>query len=329
MTGYLSLCRSAAILAAVALSLTLPTVSLAFSEPTLAISAGNQMGAVYAVANALAKVFNLKSADYRLRISAVPSQGSLADIDNVIAGKAAFGIAHSAELEQVVRGLGPWQGRGNNGLRAVLALHTEDIAVVAARDLGIETLADLAGKRVSIGEPGSGDYYYASTLLELAGVPKDRLTLNALPVSLAPDALQRNEIDAYVYLAGHPNLSVLEASTGPRKVFLVSLGEPLVTKLAALTPLMIPRRIATGYYPGLAGTGEVSSVGFRAVLFARADLDETSVYRLVKEVLGNFQLFQRQHPLLDGLTRKSAAEVTVLPLHPGAARYFREAGLDR
>jgi uncharacterized protein len=305
-----------------------PAALCAFAQPSLSISSGSQTGAVYAVANAITKVYNRKCGEYGMRLAAVPSQGSVADIDNVLEGKAAFGIAPSAVLQQAALGLGPWAGKAGKELRAVLSLHSESLTVVAAQDRGIRKLADLKGKRVNIGEPGSGDYQYAFALMELAGFSSADLILTTQPVALASEALQKNEIDAYLYMVGHPNLSVLEASSGKRKVSLLPLGAPLIAKLAARTPLLVPERVPTAFYPGLVENGEIATSGMRAVLFTRADLDDDTVYRLVKEVLTNFALFQRQHPVLDGLTPRAAAEVTVLPLHPGAARYFREAGLD-
>jgi uncharacterized protein len=316
-------------LASVLMLLT-PAALCAFTQPSLSISSGNQTGAAYAVANAITKIFNRKCGEYGMRLAAVPSQGSVADIDSVLEGTAAFGIAQSAILQQAALALGPWQGKvgkGGKELRAVLSLHAESLTVVAAQDRSIRKLADLKGKRVNIGEPGSGDYQYASVLMELAGFAPSDLTLTTYPVSLASEALQKNEIDAYLYLVGHPNLSVLEASSGERKVSLLPMGAPLIAKLTARAPLFDPERIPTTFYPGLVENGEITTVGLQAILFTRADTDEDTVYRLVKEVLANFALFQRQHPVLDGLTPRAVTEVTVLPLHPGAARYFREAGI--
>jgi uncharacterized protein len=308
-----------------------PAVVNAFAQPSLSVSSGSQTGAAYAVANAIAKVFNRNCGEFGTRLAAVPSQGSVADINSVLEGKAAFGIAQSAILQHAAQGLGPWAGTGGKGgkdLRAVLSLHAESLTVVAAQDCGIRRVGDLKGKRVNIGEPGSGDYQYASILMELAGFSPADLTLTTQPVALASEALQKNEIDAYIYLVGHPNLSVLEASSGKRKVALLPLGAPLIRQLAARTPLLVPDAVPTGFYPGLVENGEIATIGLRAILFTRADTDENTVYHLVKEVLSNLKLFQRQHPVLDGVTIRQATEVTVLPLHPGAIRYFREAGLD-
>lgn len=304
-----------------------PTALCAFVQPSLSISSGNQTGAVYAVANAITKVFNRKCDEYGKRFEAVASQGSVADINRVLEGKADFGIAQNTVLEHAASGLGPWQGKGSKDLRAVLSLHIESLTLVAAQDSGVKKLADLKGKRVNIGEPGSGDYQYASKLMELAGFNPADLKITTHPVSLASELLQKNEIDAYLYLVGHPNLSVLEATYGKRKVLLIPLDAPLIARMTHVTPLLITESIPTAFYPGLVKNGEIVTIGMRAVLFARYDVDEETVYHLVKEILTNFELFQRQHPVLSGLTPSAAATATVIPFHPGAARYFREVGL--
>jgi len=305
-----------------------PVAVPAFPQPSLAISSGNTTGANYAVSSAIAKIFNRKAADYGVRLATVASQGSLANIDNVFEGKIAFGIAQSEILLHAVTGVGPWQGNAREGLRAVLGLHLETVTIVAAADRNIRQFSDLKGTRVNIEAPGSSDNEYGALLFELSGInPKD-VILSEHPVALASEFLQNDQIDAYLYTVGHPNLSVLEASSGTRKVLLVPLDTAFIARVTAEYPLLIATVVPTSYYPALECQDEVATIGVRAVLFTRADLAEEAVYRVVREVMTNFDLFRRQHPVLQGLTPREAAGVTAIPLHPGAARYFREAGLS-
>lgn len=316
------------LLATVALTLA-PSALPAFPQPSLSISAGNTTGANYAASSAITKIFNRKAADYGMRISTVSSQGSVDDIDNVAAGKTAFGIAQSVMLQRAEKGLGPWAGKARTGLRAVLGLHGETVTIVAAADRKVTQISELKGKRVNIGAPGSSDYEYGATLLELSDVNPADVTLSQHPSAIASELLQKGDIDAYIYTVGHPNLSVLEASSGTRKVLLVPLDEPLIDLVTTSNPLLFPALVPMNFYPGLErdGVAQTRTIGVRAILFARADLPEETVYRLVREVMTNFDLFRRQHPVLEGLTPREAAGVTAIPLHSGAARYFREVGL--
>ncbi len=322
-----SMLKQASLPLLVAGMLLTPAVLPAFPQPSLSISSGNATGTYYAASSAIAKIFNRKAVEYGIRVATVASQGSVANIDSVLAGTNQFGIAETAVLLRAVNGLDPWVGKPAMGLRAVLGLHPEAVTIVAAADRGIKQVGDLEGKRLNIGAPGSSDHEYGALLLEVAGVPPTKVTLSSYPTALASEYLQRGDIDAYLYTVGHPNLSVLEASSGERKVLLLPFDRQLIDRLTAANPLLLPADIDTEFYPSLERQGTVPTVGVRAVLFTHADLAEETVYRLVREVMTNFDLFRRQHPVLQGLTPRDAAGIRVIPLHPGAERYFREAGI--
>lgn len=318
--------RSVTLLTAVTV-LSAPAALFAFPQSSLTISAGNPTGTYYAVSSAIAKTFNPKSAEHGVRLATVASPGSVANIDSVADGKAALGIAETELLKHATQGGGPWEGKARKGLRAVMGLFIESITIVAAADSGINRVSDLKGKRFNIGAPGSIDHAYAAGLLKLAGLNPAEITLSQHSAAMAPELLKKEEIDAYIYTSGHPNLSVLEASTGSRKVLLVPLDDALIRQLVSENPLMIPVALPTRFYPSIQFRGTVPTIGVRSVLFTRADVAEETVYRLVREVLTNFEFFKRQHPVLQDLTPRQAASIKVIPLHPGAARYFREAGL--
>ncbi len=314
------------LVSAMALLLT-PATLPAFQQPSIVISSGDTTSTNYAASSAVAKLFNRKSAEYGLRVSAMPSQGALVTIDNVVQGKTAFGIVQADMLQRAADGTGPWKGKPRKELRAVLALHAEALTVVAATDSEIRRISDLKGKRVNIGAPGSSDNEYGTILMERSGVTLADVTVSEHPSALAAELLQKDDIDAYIYTVGHPNLSVLEASAGKRKVQLLPLDKTIISQVTAGNQVIIPATIPTNHYPGLEKQGEVSTIGVRAVLFTRADTTDETVYRLAKEVLANFDLFKRQHPALQDLSPRDVSNNMIVPLHPGAERYFREAGL--
>lgn len=330
MVSFLRITRvSLLLLSAGAYLMLAPAVLSAFQQPALSISSGNVTGSYYVASSAIAKIFNRKSAEYGMRLATVASEGSLANINSVLLGRTAFGIAQAPRLQQATNGLGPWEGKPENELRAILGLHVEALTIVAAGDRAIERVKDLRGKRVNIGSPGSSDHEYATLLLEGSGVPLADVALSERSAVEASELLQNDMIDAYIYMVGHPALSLLEASAGKRKVRLVPLETPLVEQTTRANPLLLPVVISTDFYPGLERQEEVPTIGVRAVLFTRADMPEETVYRLVREVMENFELFKRQHPLLLGLTPRRVCDITVIPYHAGAERYFREAGLTR
>lgn len=304
-----------------------PAALFALPLPSFAISSGSTTGSYYAAASALAKIFNRKSVDYGARFATVASPGSVANIDAVAEGKAAFGIAETELLRQATQGIGPWQGKPKSGLRAVLRLFQESVTIVAAADSGITRMSDLKGKRLNIGARGSVEHVYAAALLQMSGLNPGQVVISEHPAALAPELLQKGEIDAYINIVGHPNLAVLEASTGKRKVLLVPMDQALIARVIKQNPLVAPTEVPTKFYPGLEFRGTVPTLGIWAVLFTADDQSEESVYGLVREILTNFDLFRRQHPILQNLAPRDTARVDVIPLHPGAVRYFKEAGL--
>ncbi|GAW66149.1 ABC transporter substrate-binding protein [Geoanaerobacter pelophilus] len=319
--------RLLALLIVTATALSVPTSLTAFQYPSLTISSGTTTGSYYAAASAIAKVFNNSSARNGVRLATVASPGSVANIDQVADGKAAFGIAETELLRRATQGVRPWEGKARTGLRAVMGLYVESVTIVAAVDSGIRQVSDLKGKRLSIGAPGSIDNTYAGTLLQMSGLNPGEVVTSEHSTAIAPELLQKGEIDAYLCIVGHPNLTVLEASAGKRKVTLISLDNALIQQVVSHNLLLMAVAIPTNFYPKVEVDGKVPTIGLRAVLFTSADQPEENVYAVVREVLTHLDLFRRQHPILHDLSPRDAARVGVIPLHPGAVRYFKEAGL--
>ena len=306
-----------------------PPTLLAFDEPMLSIKTGDVTGVYYAAGSAVAKMHNRKLKKYNLRMIAEASEGSVANIEAVTKGTAAFGIAQANSLYVAKHGEGLWQGAPQDQLRSVLGLYTEAFTIIAAVDAGINSLADLRGKTVNIGTPGSTDNYQSKYILDFAGLDSaNDLTLNEKPAYEASELMQQGEIDAYFYTVGHPNLSIKEASHGERKIMIVAPGEAFVDSIVDQREDLVERIIQIDYYTDkITNTEPVRTVGVKAILFCDADTDEEVVYHIVKEVFENFDLFKQQHPAFSQLTPKKLSTKLIVPLHPGAERYFKEAGV--
>jgi TRAP transporter TAXI family solute receptor len=273
---------------------------------------------------------NRKLKEYNLRLIAEASEGSIANIDDVANGLANFGIAQANALYYAKKGEAYWEGKPLNKLRSVLGLYTEAFTIVAAVDAGINSLADLKGKTLNIGELGSTDNLQTRSILNHFGLdPEKDLTVIEKPAYEASELLQQGEIDAYFYTVGHPNLSIKEASHGDRKIMLVAPEQEFVDAFLGRREYFVERIIRVDYYTEIANKEPVRTLGLKAILFCNTDTDEEVVYNLVKEVFENFELFKQQHPAFANLTPEKLSSNLVVPLHPGAERYFKEAGLLR
>ena len=305
-----------------------PSALFAFDEPMMSINTGYVTGVYYAVGSAVAKLHNKKRKEYNLRLISAPSAGSIANIQDVLNGTAGFGIAQANTLILAQQGEGFWKGQPHDNLRAVLGLHTEDYTIVAAADAGIATLSDLKGKTVNIGEPGSMEALQAAGAFKYAGLdPQNDLTILQKPTYEAAELLQSGKIDAYLYTVGHPNLSLIEASSGERKIVIVPLGSEIIDYFIKNRPYLTKKDIPIDYYPDIINKQRIPTISVKAILFTDAEMDELIVYNMVKEIFENFDLFKRQHPVLAYLTAEQMTTGLIAPLHPGAKRYFNEAGL--
>jgi len=317
-------------LLAVFLTCANPPAALSFDEPMLSIGTGNITGVYYAAGSAVAKMHNRKLKEYNLRLIAEASEGSVANIQGVAEGTSAFGIAQTNALYYAKRGEHYWQDAPVDNLRSVLGLYTEAFTIIAAVDANVNSLADLKGKTVNIGDLGSTDNIQAKSILAAVGLDIEKdLTIIEKPAYEASELLQQGKIDAYFYTVGHPNLSVMEASKGDRKIMIVAPSPDFVDSMTNMREDLVERSIQIDYYTELANTKPVRTVGVKAVLFCNADTNEDVVYHIVKEVFENFDLFKRQHPALANLTPEKLSMNLIVPLHPGAERYFKEAGLLR
>jgi len=300
----------------------------AVAEEIINIGTGGITGVYYNAGSAVAKMFNQKRQEYGAWMLNRPSAGSIENINNVLQGQSQFGIAQANFLFNAWNGIGLWKDMPQKDLRAVLGLYTENLTLIAAEDAGIKTALDLKGKRLNIGAPGSSDHETSVYILELLGLdPINDLQISKEHTYLASEKIQSGDIDAYFYTVGHPNLSVLEAISGERKVLIVPFEREFIDKVVAPRPFLSASEIDVEFYDKLDNKGPVPTVGIKSVLFTNKDVDEETVYRVVKSVMENLDLFRRQHPAFAGLTKENMSHNVIVPLHPGAERYFREAGI--
>ncbi|PNU20451.1 C4-dicarboxylate ABC transporter substrate-binding protein [Geothermobacter hydrogeniphilus] len=297
-------------------------------KPFVTIGTGGITGVYYAAGHAIAKVFRRNAKNPPFRLDAEAGKGSVENINKVLAGDWAFGIAQADMLYKEEHGTGPWQGTPHDDLRAVAALYPEAVTLVTAADAEIRTIADLKGKTVSIGAPGSADLGNVRKILALHGIdPKTDLKLVKLPPIDASRELQKGFLDAYFYTVGHPNLSVREATFGSRKIRLIGIDPAITAAAVQKIPYLIQTRIPIGFYPALENRDPVSTLGVKAVFFTSKETPDETVAAVLQTLLDDFGRFQRQHPAFAGLTPKMLTQGVILPLHPAAERIYRKEGL--
>ena len=291
------------------------------------IGTGGLTGVYYVAGGAVGRIVNQKADEYNLRVTVESTGGSVFNINAVLSGDLEFGIAQSDRQYQAYRGEAEWASAGaQQDLRAVVALHPESVTLVAAVDADIVTIADLRGKRVNIGDPGSGNRGNAIDALKSAGLNWETdIRAEQLRAVESAKLLQDGRIDAYFYTVGHPNGSVMEATAGTRKVRFASIET--VDALIEEFPFYAKSFIPVALYPNADNTADVPTYGVKATLVTSAKVPDDIVYAVTREMFESLDALRELHPALSVLTKENMLEGNSAPYHPGAMRYFREAGL--
>jgi len=291
------------------------------------IGTGAITGVYYPTGGAIAKIVNAKKKVYNLRCAVESTAGSVFNVNAVIAGDFQFGIVQSDRQYQAVRGLAEWKDKGpQRDLRSCFAIHPESVTLVAAVDSGIQDITDLRGKRVNIGNPGSGQRQNAIDALQAVGIDyRSDLTAEGIKASESAGLLQEGRIDAFFYTVGHPSDAIKEATLGRRRVRLAAIRE--VDELLGKHPYYARSVIPVKFYPNLENTQDVDTFGVKATFVTSAKTPVNIVYAVVKEVFDNFENFKSLHPAYAVLTRENMIEGLTAEFHPGALKYFKEAGL--
>ncbi len=292
------------------------------------IGTGGITGVYYPTGGAIAKMVNKKRKEYGIRATVESTGGSVFNINAIMAGDLEFGVAQSDRQYQAVQGIEDWKDKGpQKDLRAVFSIHPETVDLIAAVDANINSIDDLKGKRVNIGNVGSGYRQNAIDALEANGLNWEKdFNAESLKAAEAPGLIQDGRIDAAFYTVGHPSGYYKEATSGVRKVKFVPIEK--VDGLLAKYPYYAKAVTrVTELYPGAVNDKDVPTFGVKATFVTSAKVSDDVVYAIVKEVFDNFEDFKKLHPAYAGLTKQNMLEGLSAPLHPGALKYYKEVGL--
>jgi TRAP transporter TAXI family solute receptor len=319
-------------LASAAVSLTVGlsfvTAPAAAAERYMTIGTGGAPGVYYAAGAAICRSVDAQRADLGIACHVGSSGGSIYNLGPLRRGETEFAIVQSDWQRVAYQGAGRFAAEGPfEDLRTVFSLHTEPFTVVARADSAITRFTDLKGRRVNIGNPGSGQRATLERVLDALGWTTADFSLAAeMKSSEQSRSLCRGDIDAMVFVAGHPNDSVADAAESC-DVVLVEVDAPIIDRIVADHPVYRPVTIPGGLYRGT--PGETRTFGVRATVVSTTRVPADMVYAVVKTVFGDLAAFKARHPALAKLQPKAmATEGLSAPLHEGAERFFLEANLQ-
>ena len=292
----------------------------------VSIGTGGITGVYYPTGGAICRLMNKLRKETGIRCSVESTGGSIYNINAIRAGELEFGVAQSDWQYHAYNGTSKFKEQGPfKDLRAVFSIHPEPVTIVARDDSGIQNILDLKGKRVNIGNPGSGTRGTWEVIEKALGWKRSDLKLAAeLKSAETGQALCDNKIDAYFWLVGHPS-ALTQETLASCASHLVDARAPALDKLVEERPYYSFATIPAGMYPGQ--DKDVQTWGVRATLVTSAKVPEEVVYTLVKAVFDNFDAFKKLHPAFAHLTEKEMISASLsAPLHPGAVKYYKERG---
>ena len=326
------------------LSSTLILFAALFSFNTVAKSAefftigtGGPTGVYFQTGNAICKMLHKsaiakehgrkKGIDKAYRCTAPSTGGSNYNIGQIKDGEFQFGVAQSDWQYHAVNGSSKWEGKQFKGLRAVFSVHNEPFQIWASAKSGIKDFKGLKGKVVNIGNPGSGQRGTMEELMKAMGVDNSYFkSVTELTSSEQVKALCDGKIDAYGYSVGFPNGAMEQAATCAAKAKPINLTGGPVQGLIDGADYYAKAVIPAGTYTGQ--TSDATTFGVKATVVTSADVSEELVYLVTKAVFENFDSFRNQHPAFGPLEKKNMiSDGLSAPLHPGAIKYYKEAGL--
>jgi TRAP transporter TAXI family solute receptor len=301
-------------------------VAHAQQQQFVTIGTGGVTGVYYAVGGAVCRLLNKDRKAHGIRCSVESTGGSAFNINTIKAGELDFGLTQSDVQYNALKGLAQFKDAGPYGdLRAVYSVHPEPFTVLARKEANAKTFADLKGKRVNVGNPGSGT---RASMEELLGALGWKMSDFSLASELRADehgpALCDNKIDAFFYGVGHPSANIQDPTTSCGAK-LVSITGPAVDKLVASNPYYAQATIPGGMYSN--NPEGAQTYGVLATMVTAAKTPDNVVYQLVKATFDNFEEFKKLHPAFANLKPEEMVKNGLsAPLHAGAEKFYKEKG---
>lgn len=306
---------------ALTLALTLAACGGSGSASEMTMGTGGTAGTYYAFGGVLGQYIKNNAG---IDVTAVSTDGSKANIQSIASGDYQLGLVQSDVMSYAWEGSRSFESDGKvDSFRVVAGLYAEAVQLITM-DPSIQSVADLAGKSVSIGAPGSGVYFNAIDVLAAAGLTENDIKAQYQSFDDSTDALKDGKIDAAFIVAGAPTAAITELCT-TNDAFLVPIDGDIAAKLMADCPFYTTYSIPAGTYAGQ--DADVATVTVKATLIVSANASEDDVYNLTKAIFDHTDAIAAENGKGAELTLENATSGMTAPFHAGAAKYFAEKGI--
>ena len=303
-------------------------VAMSFATPSVAqtqlsIATGGTGGTYYPVGGGLAEVVNKHIEGYSA--TAEVTGASVENMGLIATGDADLAIALADTVAQAYTGTGKFEGQQLSMVRGLTSLYANMVHIVALERSGITSLADIKGKRVSVGAPGSGTEVNTQAILEANGISYDDIDEQRLNFNETADALANGDIDVGFWSVGAPTSSILNLAT-TQDIVVISLTEAELTAAMEANATFAKTTLPGNSYNGV--TADVTVLGIPNVLTVSSEMSDDLAYSLTKTIFENIKELQAIHPATNETTVEFTLSATPIPLHAGALRYYDEIGAE-
>ena len=288
------------------------------------IGTGGTAGTYYPVGGMIA---NAVSQPGKIVVTAQASNGSVANVNGIAGGSLESGFSQADVATWAQKGTGIYEGKPNvPGLRLIANLYPESVHIVVRKGSGIKTVFDLKGKRVALDEPGSGTLVDARLILAAYGIQEADIQPQYIKPNQAGDKMKDGALDAFFFVGGAPAGAIAELASSGSGIELVPIDGPQADGLRMASPFFAPDNIPADTYKGVAGVRTLA-VGAQWVTSDKADAD--TVYEITKALFSEStqKTLQAGHAKGKLITKENAVKSAGIPFHPGAEKYYKEAGL--
>ena len=311
-------------LAVLALSTTLAVPLSAQAQQFFRIGTGGTTGTYYPVGGMIA---NAVSQPGKIVVTAQASNGSVANVNGIAGGAMESGFSQADVATWAQTGTGIYEGKPNvPGLRLIANLYPESVHVVVKKGSGFKSVADLKGKRVALDEPGSGTLVNARAILAAYGIKEADIKPEYIKPNQASDKLKDGSLDAFFFTGGAPAGAIAELASSGNGIEILPIDGAAAQALQKNSPFFSTDTIPADTYKGV---GQVSTLAVGAQWVTGDKADANTVYEITKTLFSDAAQKQLAAGHAKGkyITKENAVKSAGIPFHPGAEKFYREAGL--
>jgi len=292
-------------------------------KANLILATGGTSGTYYPLGGAMAQIWNSKS-NGTLNVTAQSTGAAVENLRLINKEDVELAIVQSDTMDYAYKGTEVFKDGKLENVRAIAYMYPEIIQIVVRADSGINSIADLKGKSVGVGAPGSGTEANFRQLIDIFGLTYDDLKPQYLSFSESADRFKDNQVDAFLVVAGLPNSAIMDIAT-QHKIKVLSISDDMIEKINKKYPFLSGAVIPANTYTGQ--TEDTKTVAVMATLVAGAKVKDDIIYNVTKIMFENLNELGQGHAKGKEVKLETATKSMTIPFHPGAEKYFKEKGV--